>query len=160
MWGEPWLSGIPSPAPIPTWPFPADHSPGVQPESAPGSKGELEPPQPGRALSTGPLIPLYFLNETRASPARPGRDICHCRAALPESPAGAGAGQSGTRGDGSSPIPYSISHCCQGAAGLVLPADPSSSEPFVTSSKQSTKRTYKTRTAKICSDFTVQIPDY
>lgn len=112
--------------------------PGVhpQPGSAPGSKEGLEPPQPGRALSTGPLIPLYFLNETRARPARPGSGICHSRAALPEAPAGAEAGQSGSRGDGSSPILWCISHRCQGTPVLDPPADPPSPEPFVTSSKQ------------------------
>lgn len=137
MWGN--LSGIPSACSRPHLALPQQIiPPGVhpRPDSAPGSKGGLEPPQPGRALSTGPLIPLYFLNETRASPARPGSGICHCRAARPEAPAGAGAGHSGSGGDGSSPILQCISHRCLGTPGFVPPADPSSSEPFVTCSKQ------------------------
>lgn len=119
------------PLPSPPGPSPADHSPGVhtQPESAPGSGEGLEPPQPGRALSTGPLIPLYFLNETRAGPARPGSGVRHSRAALPEPRQVLGQGKAAAEEGGDLPF-------LRAFPGLVPPADPSSSEPFVTGSKQ------------------------
>lgn len=155
MRGSPGSGGSAPPAPIPTGPFPSRSSPGLppQPGSAPGSKGTLEPPQPGRALSPGPLIPLYFLDETRAGPARAAASVTP--GLRLQSPAGAGAGHRGSPGDGSAPIPQPTAARGSRSRSIRL-----RDICHQLQAGAATKCTYKIRTAEICSDSTGQIPDY